>query len=645
MMFKNRLPSLLFTILIACFSMGAFAQSKDVPPELYKASTIPDSLKVDAHSVVRYALESDVVKGPGKEIQSVHTVTTLLDEKAEGLAAAALPYNKKFGSINSFEMIVYDANGNQVKKYHKGDMYDHAAFDDETLVSDDRVMQVRHVVASYPVTIELIYETTATSLINLGEWVLQEPEQSVQNSGLMVQVNANSGFRYLNKNTGIKAEKTTADGIDTYSWQANGLKAIKPEEGAVSWKLKPSVRFAENAFEFYGIPGDLSTWAGYGKWQQVLNADVCSLSPAREEEIKKMTSDIKTDKEKVKFLYQYLQANTRYVNIQLGIGGLKPLPATFVDQKKYGDCKALSNYMTALLKAVDIPSCYAIVRAGTNEEPADLTFPYDNFNHVIVCVPLKGDTTWLECTDSKQPFGKLGTFTENRNALLITPEGGKLVNTPKSTDTDNQFNSETHITLLADGGAKATAKILATGAYRDEYDAILGQSSADQKTHLINTLEIKQPLGMDIKPVDDKDGVKQFELSLEYDRYCDIAAGSKLFYHAALFNVWTMTVPQEDKRKASYYFEHPRIKTCVTTIDLPEGYEIESMPANANLKFTYGTFDLTYTYDATKNQLTCKAKFNLTNNVIPAARYAEMQHFMDDVAKAQNKKLVIKKKA
>ena len=39
------------------------------------------------------------------------------------------------------------------------------------------------------------------------------------------------------------------------------------------------------------------------------------------------------------------------------------------------------------------------------------------------------------------------------------------------------------------------------------------------------------------------------------------------------------------------------------------------------------------------------AKFVLSNQVIPAAKYTEMQEYLDAVAKAQNKKLVIRKKA
>jgi hypothetical protein len=78
---------------------------------------------------------------------------------------------------------------------------------------------------------------------------------------------------------------------------------------------------------------------------------------------------------------------------------------------------------------------------------------------------------------------------------------------------------------------------------------------------------------------------------------------------------------------------------------LPAGFEVETLPANQSLKFTYGNYDIKYVYDIAKNQVTSTAKCILNNHVIPAAKYAEMQQYMDAVAKAQNKKLVIHKKA
>ncbi|MDP9048885.1 MAG: hypothetical protein M3N14_12170, partial [Bacteroidota bacterium] len=255
------------------------------------------------------------------------------------------------------------------------------------------------------------------------------------------------------------------------------------------------------------------------------------------------------------------------------------------------------------------------------------------------------DTTWLECTSSTHPFGKLGPFTENRRALLITDDGGKLVNTPRSMMEDNRFNSETHITLSGDGGANAELRILGTGGYRDEFIGIESRKTDEQKQIFMRALKIRQPLVFEIKPSTDNEGIKEVHIHLEYDRFCDIMAGDKQFYRPSAFDLCAFTVPVEDKRKTDYYFDHPLQKTCITTIDLPDGFEVETLPVNQSLKFTYGDCEAKYTYNAAKNQVICTAKFEITNHVIPAAKYTELQQYLDAVAKAQNKKLVIKRKA
>ena len=647
-MFVGRNLKGLVFLLATCFLMIKSVRGQDVeiPKDLFIASGIPDSLKEDANSVLRFNTINNEVKGPGKQILKVHYLVTILNEKANKLAGIALPYNKKFNNVAAFDMKVYDADGKLLKKYHKGDMYDHAAEDDESIITDDRVLELGHPIVNYPTSIEISFELDQSSLIGLGEWHIQDEEQSVQNSYYTLSIKSDAGFRYLCKNTMLKPQKTETSYKTNYLWQAHNLKAIKLEEGAVPWRVLPSIRFAANKFDFYGIEGDISTWESYGKWQKALNADVCSLSPEREAEIRRMTDTIKTDKEKAKFLYKYMQQNMRYVSIQLGIGGLKPFPATFVDQKKYGDCKALTNYMSALLKAVNIPSYYAKINAGRNEEPADFSFPYDYSDHIILCVPFKGDTTWLECTSATQVFGRLGSFTENRSALLITEDGGKLVRTPKSADQDNQFNSETHMVLNADGGAKAQIKIASTGDIRDFFVEHLPQLNADQqKEAILRSFDIRQPAAFDFKPGNDIDGVKEVDLNLDYDKYCDIKAGNKLFYHPYVLTYWDMTVPALEKRKTDYYWPFPMQESSVTVIDLPAGFEVETLPVNQTLKFSCSSYNVKYSYDAAKNQVTCTAKFNLTNQVIPAEKYTEMQQYLDAIAKAQNKKLVIRRKA
>ena len=105
-----------------------------------------------------------------------------------------------------------------------------------------------------------------------------------------------------------------------------------------------------------GNDGDLTSWKNFGNWYYNLCKGVVNLSDETKNTLKEMVKNAANDKEKMKIIYKYLQANFRYVSIQLGIGGYKPFDAAFVNQKKYGDCKALSNYMKACLDAIGINS-------------------------------------------------------------------------------------------------------------------------------------------------------------------------------------------------------------------------------------------------------------------------------------------------
>lgn len=629
-------------LLISGYSYG---QDKNIPKEYYLAASIPDSLKTDANAVVRYTSDEVTVKSASSQVIKHHSITTVLNQKGDKMGQIIMFYNTKYDTYSDIEIKIYSATGQVIKKYRKGDMYERSAVSDGSIITDERLLAMQHTIPSYPTTIEVSYEENVTSFTSLSGWTIRpETEVAVQTALCTVNVNPSLGFRYQTENIDIRPLKVSANNMDTYIWKVENLKAFKPEENTLPWQQQQKISFATNAFEYYGSEGTFDSWQNFGRWISKLNADANVLPPARVAAIKQMTDTIKNDKDKARFLYNYLQKNMRYVSIQLGVGGLKPYPATYVDQKKYGDCKALSNYMNALLKAVNIPSYYAIINAGANAKPADPLFPDNVFNHVILCVPFKGDTTWLECTSNTQPFGKLGTFTENRRALLITEDGGKLVNTPKSTLEDNLFDTYAHLTINPDGSAKAQLKFLSTGEYRALYIALAGEKTDLQKEYLLRSLNIKQPIAFDFQPSADKNGTKEVNIDLLYDKFYDMNVGDKKFFKPAVLDIWHGTLPEVAKRSTDFYFEHPMKKSCLTTIDLPEGYEMEAMPADVKLKFTYGNYDVNYLYDKAKNQVTAKAVFKLDNQVIPAARYNELQQYMEDIAKSQSKKLVIKKK-
>src|SRR5690606_16810927 len=95
-----------------------------------------------------------------------------------------------------------------------------------------------------------------------------------------------------------------------------------------------------------------------------------------------------------------------------------------------GDCKGLTNYTLALLKAVGVESHYAVVEAGRAKIDLEEDFPtLAQGNHVILAIPHKGGYHWLDCTSQYLPFGYIGDFTDDRKAFVVTPEGGEIVGT------------------------------------------------------------------------------------------------------------------------------------------------------------------------------------------------------------------------
>ncbi len=300
---KRSLLLLLLSFLSGTLTLSA--QDKEISKELYKAETIPDSLKDNANSVIRYSMTDITIKVLGKSIIKKHTIVTILNEKADNQAELILGYNKKYDSYSDIEMRVYDAKGNSLKKYHKGDMYDGSAANDETMVTNERFMAVKHTIASYPVTVEIQYEEDNNSFISPESWMIQErAEQAVEGEKCAVTVDPIVGFRYKDKNCIIKPVKSARGDMDYYYWEVNNLKAIKKEENVLPWKILPEVCFAVNTFDCYGYSGDFSSWKSFGEWIAGLNSNVCTLSPERTAEIKKMTDSIKSDKDKARFSLQ-----------------------------------------------------------------------------------------------------------------------------------------------------------------------------------------------------------------------------------------------------------------------------------------------------------------------------------------------------
>ncbi len=623
-------------LLLSFLAATAAAQSGN-----YDIALIPDSLKKNAYTVKREELIAFEVKAADKAMYKVHEVISVLSEAGKEALFFQLSSNSFF-SVGDVSLQLFDSKGKSIRKYSKSDMVKQAY--GSGLVPDGKIYYLSIPVPEYPVTLQKDYEIKYSSLWSYPAYTIQSPNQSVIHSAYTATISPELDLRFKPRNTRLAPQVSSTDKYKTYNWSVSNLAALKPEPGSGNSEgLFPEILIAPNKIAYDGYAGDMSSWKTMGEWYNRLVKNDNQLSPEYSGEIKKMTAGVVDDKEKIKIIYEFLQKNFRYVSIQLGIGGLKPFSADFVHKNKYGDCKALSNYMQACLNAVNIKGYSAWINGDRYPNIVDPGFPDDPFNHQILCVPMATDTIWLECTSNTADFGVLGNFTENRCALLLTENGGVLVNTPKSRAEQNRLHTSSTITLQEDGSGTAVSQLYSDGAYTEIFlYYIVDQKKDEQKKFLVDYMEFLQPDAFEIS-YNKTDHAAPVQLQMSIEKIPEFTAGNKMFLNPRIYKIWSSALPKEDIRIQDFYFQHPFVKTDTSTYILPAGFGLETLPKGRALQFEFGSFTTSYRFDETQKRIVTTAALTLTEQRIPAAKFIAAKKFFNEVLAEFTEKIVIKK--
>lgn len=609
---------------------------------IYSVLTIPDSLKKDASLVMREEYIKLVVKDKNTARYEVRQVFTVMNEQAKGILFFS-QYSDKFRVLDEAEIKTYDLLGNKKNSWSKKEM-NTGKYGDE-LVPEGKYTYFEVNVPAYPITVEYNYTIKFKGILSLPRYIIQYPWLSVQHAVFEVEVPRDPGIRYKLLNTDKKPEIKQAGGNDIYRWEQQNLSAFKLEKYSGSpGNHLPQVLLAPNKFQLEDYDGDMTSWKNYGKWINDLCANVSGLSEERKQFYRDMVKNAATDAEKAAMLYSYMQNNMRYVSIQLGIGGWKPFPASFVDDKKYGDCKALSNYLKTTLDAAGIRSNLVIIYRDYEAKMVDENFPMNDFNHAILCIPGARDSIWLECTSTTLPFAHLDETTLNRKAVLITENGGVLVNTPASNFKHNTKSISTQIEVNEDGGAKVKTSYTLSGDGREEMLMHFHDLKDDEKQRFfINNLEWKTPDNAAISNAKGKTNPYLVSAGMDYEKIYSFNAGNKYFFEARLYPVFDEEIPEYEKRVKDYYFTAPYQVLDTTVYKFPAGFSPDAIPRNKSVPFPFAHYSCNYNWDAATRTLTTIALLQIKDRVIKAVDYPNLVDFKKQVLADMNEKIVMKK--
>jgi hypothetical protein len=632
------MKKIFFILLIT--SIGANLRAQ-VVQNIYSSDAIPKELLKDADAVVRKFDVTYEVKDITSTTQKEHKIVTILNEKGKSHAEPGFGYNK-LNQIVDIEANFYNSEGKLVKKLKNKDIRDGKNYEEEIDESRYKVIEFPHL--PYPYTVEYTIERKSKQTMFYPIWIPQsENNDAVENATLTVTMPEGMPLRYKEINLPHKVEKTG----NTYKWYLDKVKAYQTEPFTPAMsRYLPRVILAPREFEISGYKGRMDSWEALGLFQNQLNKDRQILTPAVKEKVLKMVADCKDDTCKIEKIYDFLQNTTRYFSIQLGIGGWQPISATDVEKAKYGDCKGLSNYMIAMLEVVGIKAHHVLLFRGSEsweKERMQPDFPAVYFNHMMACVPMKNDTMWLECTNQTTAAGFLESSDDDRNVLVITPEGGKVAHTTRYDEKSNVEQRAVKIELNTEGGALVTSKTQYKGLSQDYHIALDQVNPEVQKKVMyerlkINNFEIKEMRFDKIKKP--KQYIEE-NLTLDVKSLASVS-GKRLFLPFNLFSKWEKT-PTLDSTRLFEVQADSRGFTEDETINiaLPEGYSLESKTGPLSIESVFGNFDLKISIEDKK--LIINRKLVVNSKVQPKESFVKLVEFFKAVAKADKTKLVLVK--
>jgi hypothetical protein len=608
----------------------------------YNAALIPDSLKQNAHAVMRTEELKVTITSSSKAVVTHKWAITILDESGDD-HAGYLNYYSKLKSLSEISGHLYDANGKELKSVKRKDISD-VSYNGENLMTDTRFKEHNFYYKIYPYTIEYEDEEEYNGIFFLPKWqpVLDE-NFSVQQSTFIVEYPLNYKLRYKQFNYPVKPV-TNTNKTNSYKWEINNTKALEYEifQPPVS-EITTTVFIAPVEFEVGGYTGNMESWKQFGNFIAKLNEGHDVLPDKVKMDIHTLTDGINNPQEKIKVLYEYLQKNTHYISVQMGIGSWQPFDAKYVAANGYGDCKALSNYMTSILKEAGINANYVLINSGDGKKGLWEDFPAPYFNHAIMCVPYDKDTMWLECTSQSVSAGFMGSFTGDRKALMITKDGGFVINTPSYKSTDNVQLRNIKASIDETGNMIADVNTRFTGIQQELQHSLIHNANKEEREKYLNeslnlpTYVIEKS---EYKEIKGKIPIVDEYLRISAPDYATIT-GKRLFIKPNLFNKVNTKLDVDKPRKFPIEYSTSFKDVDTISITLPPGYIPEAIPQDASISNKFGKYSISYKVNG--NKIDMLRIYERQSNSYPAKDYVDLGKFYEEMYKTDRNRIVLVK--
>lgn len=377
------------------------------------------------------------------------------------------------------------------------------------------------------------------------------------------------------------------------------------------------------------------------KWYKSLLAMMKDDTSVMKAKVTELTANAKTDDEKIKNIYYWVQDNIRYIAFEDGIAGFKPDESNSVFEKRYGDCKGMANLIKQMLKIAGFDARLSWI--GTKHIAYDYKTPSLAVdNHMICTLFHKGKKYYLDGTEK---FNSLGEYAERiQNKEVMIEDGDKCI-IEKIPAVTYQANKEQFKATLSIENESLTGNCNRNyiGESRAQFLNIYNNFETNKKKERLDGYLSKQDkniLTSDLKTSDFQN--RDAKLNLDYKINVANKVSSfdnEMYIDLEFMNEYKGFVMKD--RKVDYEMDFKTDYESQINLIIPDGYKVTRLPSNISIK--ENDFDVNITFDKTDKEVVYKKSFIFKNGRIKASEMEKWNDFIKKMIENYNQQITISK--
>ena len=309
-------------------------------------------------------------------------------------------------------------------------------------------------------------------------------------------------------------------------------------------------------------------------------------------------------------------------------------------QDKTGNVSEINLMLTSMLRSVGFDARPVLI--STRENGLVLFPNRTKFNYVITAVVLDKKNILLDATNKNGSLNILPIRALNWYGRMIKGDG-----TSSEVNLMPEFVSAKSSEVLAkvqlDGAVEGTVTQYYNDYnalfHREKYGKLSTESYLESLEKNNNNIEIDNFSATGTSDVG-KPIVESYSFK---DPKATEIIGNKILLSPLLFFTEKENPFKSETREFPVDFVFPSSNEYKIKITVPQGYTIESLPSNSQIKMKDDLVTFLYTTNIKNNMIEISLKTAINSAIVPSEYYPELRKVFSELIKKENEKIVLKK--